>query len=109
VKNLLTMLALSFFLTGNIAEAQIDKTRLSLDVSKQYKQNIALLAQHTWKRKVEGFVKGNLVMSSLSSVTVSPDYKLTAVVIQQQSYVEKKQGIRGAVQKSTMHDVNEYV
>jgi hypothetical protein len=89
--------------------AQVDKTKLSLDVSKQYKQNIALLGQHTWKRKVEGFVKGNLVMSSLSSVTISPDYKLTAVVIQQQSYVEKKRGIRGAIQKSTMQDVNEYV
>jgi hypothetical protein len=38
------MMALCFFLTGNIAEAQIDKTRLSLDASKKQEQNIKILS-----------------------------------------------------------------
>jgi len=89
--------------------AQVDKTQMSLDVSKNYNQNIGKLAQLTWKRKMEGFVEGKVVMTSVSSVTLGPDGKMNAIVITQQSYVEKKRGVRGAVQKSVTSDVNEYV
>lgn len=105
-KTLLTILGLIVILS---AFTQVDKTQLSLDVSKRYKENLGELSKFTWKRKVEGFVQGKPVMSSLSSVTIGQDRKLSAVVIQQQSYVAKKRGIRGAIQKSTMADVNEYV
>ena len=105
-KTLLTILGLIFTLSSF---AQVDKTQLSLDASKRYRENLGELSKFTWKRKVEGFVQGKAVMSSLSSVTIGQDRKLNVIVIQQQSYVAKKHGIRGAVQKSTMADVNEYV
>jgi len=88
---------------------QVDKTRISLDVSKNYQQNISQLAQPTWKRKTEGFVDGSMVMSSLSSVTIDPEGKMNAVVIQKQSYVAQKRGLRGAIQKGVVSDINEYV
>jgi hypothetical protein len=92
-----------------VSFSQVDKTQMSLDVSKKYQQNIGQLAQLTWKRKTEGFVDGKMVMSSLSSVTFGPDGKLNAVEIQKQSFVAKKRGIRGMVQKGVVSDINEYV
>jgi hypothetical protein len=89
--------------------SQVDKTQMSLDVTKKYQQNIGQLAQLTWKRKTEGFVDGKMAMSSLSSVTLGPDGKLNAVEIQKQSYVAKKRGLRGAVQAGVVSDINEYV
>jgi hypothetical protein len=89
--------------------SQVDKTQMSLDVSKKYEQNTGQLAQLTWKRKTEGYVDGKMAMSSLSSVAIGPDGKLNAVVIQKQSYVAKKRGLRGAIQKGVVSDINEYV
>jgi hypothetical protein len=88
---------------------QVDKTQMSLDVSKKYQQNTGQLAQLTWKRKTEGFVDGNMAMSSLSSVTIGPDGRLNAVEIQKQSYVARKRGLRGAIQQGVISDINDYV
>ncbi|MCX6246000.1 MAG: hypothetical protein NTU98_15005 [Bacteroidetes bacterium] len=89
--------------------SQVDKTQMGLDASKKYNENLGKLTQMQWKRKMEGFVDGNLAMSSVSSMTLGSDGKLSAIVITQQSYVEKKRGLRGKVQKSVVSDVNEYV
>jgi hypothetical protein len=101
------MLALVFLIPA--AFSQVDKTQMSLDVSKNYQQNIGQLAQLTWKRKTEGFVDGKMVMSSLSSVTIDQERKMNAVTIQKQSYVAQKRGLRGAIQKGVVSDINEYV
>ena len=89
--------------------SQVDKTQMSLDVTKKYQQNIGQLAQLTWKRKTEGYVDGSMVMSSLSSVTIDSQGKMNAVTIQKQSYAAKKRGLRGAIQSSVVSDINEYV
>lgn len=107
-KNLLTLIV-GLFMAGISVYAQTDKVQLSQDVSKKYKQNIGQLSQYNWKRNVQGFVEGNKVLSSTSSVTIGPDYKLTAITISEQSYVEKKRGIRGRVQANVVGDVNAYV
>jgi hypothetical protein len=108
MKDLITfMLAMVFLIPASFS--QVDKTQMSLDVSKKYQQNIGQLAQLTWKRKTEGYVDGKMAMSSLSSVAIGPDGKLNAVVIQKQSYVAQKRGLRGAIQKGVVSDINEYV
>jgi len=91
------------------ANAQIDKTQLSLDVSKKYSDNLKLHTQYTWKRSVEAFVDKDKVMSSLSSVTIGLDGKMVANVIQEQSYVQKKPGLRGAMQENGAQDMNAYI
>jgi hypothetical protein len=99
----------SLVIFSSASFGQVDKTQMSLDVSKNYQQNLSRLSQLTWKRKMEGYVDGKMVMSSLSSVTIGPDGKMNAVVIQKQSYVAPKRGLRGAIQQSVVSDVNEYV
>jgi hypothetical protein len=88
--------------------AQTDKAQLSQNIMKKYQENTKLLQQMTWQRQMQGFVQGSPVMSSVASVTLTSDYKYQAVVTQQQGYVAKKRGLRGAVQASVVSDVNEY-
>jgi hypothetical protein len=82
-----------FFAAGFLAlsgSAQIDKTQLSLDVSKTNESNIKLLSTYTWKRTVEGFVEGEQVFLSLSSATVGPDGKPAYQVIDKSGSSLKK-------------------
>ena len=88
MKRLFLFLAAGFIaLSGN---AQIDKTQLSLDVSKTNEQNIKLLSTYTWKRSIEGFVEGDQVFLSLSSATVGPDGKPVYQVIEKSGSSLKK-------------------
>jgi len=82
-----------FFAAGFLAlsgSAQVDKTQLSLDVSKTNEHNIQLLSGYTWKRTVEGFFEGEQVFLSLSSATVGPDGKPAYQVIDKSGSSLKK-------------------
>ena len=82
-----------FFAAGFLAlsgSAQVDKTQLSLDVSKTNEHNIKLLSTYTWKRTVEGFVEGEQVFLSLSSATVGTDGKPGYQVIEKSGSSQKK-------------------
>jgi len=72
------------------AFAQLDKTQLSLAVSKANDHNIKLLSSYTWKRTIEGFSEGNQVVSILSSVTMGPDGKPVNQVIEKSGAGQKK-------------------
>jgi hypothetical protein len=82
-----------FFAAGLFAfagNAQIDKTQLSLDVSKTNEHNIKLLSGYTWKRTVVGFVESEQVFTSLSSATVGPEGKPAYQVIDKSGSSQKK-------------------
>ncbi|MEI6883933.1 MAG: hypothetical protein WCO02_05565 [Bacteroidota bacterium] len=70
--------------------AQLDKTKLSLEVSKTNDHNIKLLSSYTWKRTIEGFSEGNQVVSILSSVTMGPDGKPVNQIIEKSGAGQKK-------------------
>jgi hypothetical protein len=93
--------------------AQIDKTQLSLDVSKTNEQNIKLLSTYTWKRTVEGFVEGEQVFLSLSSATVGPDGKPAYQVIDKSGSSQKKSSKKQAQAaeniKNTVELVSKYI
>jgi hypothetical protein len=82
-----------FLVAGVIAlavSAQVDKTQLSLEVSKTNESNIKLLSGYTWKRTVEGFVESDQVFLSLSSATVGPDGKPAYQVIEKSGSSQQK-------------------
>jgi hypothetical protein len=88
MKRIFLLFAAGFLaLSGN---AQIDKTQLSLDVSKTNEQNIKILSGYTWKRTVEGFVEGEQVFLSQSSATIGPDGKPAYQVIEKSGSSLKK-------------------
>jgi hypothetical protein len=82
-----------FFAAGFLAlsgSAQVDKTQLSLEVSKTNEHNIQLLSGYTWKRIVEGFVESEQVFLSQSSATVGPDGRPAYQVIEKSGSSQKK-------------------
>lgn len=105
-----------FFAAGFIAlsgNAQIDKTQLSLEVSKTNENNTKLLSTYTWKRTVEGFVNGEQVFLSQSSATVGPDGKPVYNVIEKsgssQEKSSKKQAQATENIKSAVELVSKYI
>jgi len=98
---------------GLSLSAQIDKTKLSLEVSKTNDHNIKLLSAYTWKRTLEGFQEGNQVVSILSSVTMSPDGKPVNQVIEKtggnQKKPSKKQAEAAEYIKNAVELVSKYI
>jgi len=94
---------------GFTANAQINKTQLSLDVSQKYQTNYALLSQFTWNREIVASKDGKPIISTLSSVTIGPDGKPVAQLIEKESNVQKKPGIRGAIQDKGASEMKDYV
>lgn len=89
--------------------AQVDLTQLSLNVQKKYNENFAAMAQYTWQRNVQVFMKGDLKATIVANVSVGSDGKPVSQVVEQTSTTKKKPGIRGAVQSSQIDDTKEYV
>jgi hypothetical protein len=97
MKKLLLITIVSAFMTGNLVEAQIDKTKLSLEVTKKQEQNIKILSQYTWKRMLEGTCEGSLVLTTLASGTIGPDGKPVYQVIDKEA--APKSGTKKQTQK----------
>jgi len=95
------------------ANAQIDKTQLSLDVSKTNDQNIKLLSTYTWKRTIQGYSEGNLVLNVLSSATMGPDGKPVFQVIEksgtEKQKSSKKQAEAAEYIKNAVDLVSKYI
>ncbi len=95
------------------AMAQIDKTQLSLDVSKTNDRNIKLLSGYTWKRTIQGYSEGNQVISVVSSVTMGPDGKPVYQVIDKSGSAKqkssKKQAEAGEYIKNAVDLVSKYI
>lgn len=101
--------ALVFIITAPALWAQVDLTQLSLDVQAKYNQNFGDMAQYTWQRTIQVFMKDDLKATVVENVTIGSDGKPVATVIDKTTTTKKKPGIRGAIQSSQQDDVKEYV
>lgn len=88
---------------------QVDKTKLSLDIKTKYQQNAQQLAQYTWQRTTQVFMKGELKVTMLSAISIGPDGKIVDNLIEKESTGTKKPGVRGAIQKNEIEDLKTYV
>lgn len=112
MKKLITILTVSAFLMGNSSEAQVDKTKISLEVTKNQQQNIKILSQYTWKRKLEGTSEGSLVLTTLASGTIGPDGKPVYQVIDKEAAPKsssKKQAEKIEYIKQAVELVSRYI
>jgi hypothetical protein len=89
--------------------AQVNKTQLSLDIKAKYQQNAQQLAQYTWQRTTQVFMKGELKTTMLSAISIGPDGKLVDQLIEKESTGSIKPGVRGAIQKNEIEDLKTYV
>jgi hypothetical protein len=89
--------------------AQVNKTQLSLDIKAKYQANAQLLAQYTWQRTTQVFMKGDLKLTTVSAISIGPDGKLVDQVIDKVSTTEQKPGLRGAIQDKERDEIKAYV
>ncbi len=92
-----------------IASAQIDKEQLALLVSKSDAANMEQLHDYVWKRKTDVFIDGQLKLTTISEFSFNDEGKLDIILIDAETTVKQKPGLRGAAQQSAAEDKGEYV
>jgi hypothetical protein len=88
---------------------QIDKDQLALAISKADEANTEGLKQYIWKRKSDVSVAGELKLTTYTEFSFDEQGKLQAKVVDAESSVKQKPGIRGKVQQNAAEDKMDYV
>lgn len=89
--------------------AQIDRDKLSLDISKADAANTEQLKQFVWKRASVATVDGTVKLNTLSEFSFDETGKLNVKNIDAESTVKQKPGVRGVIQQNAAEDNLDYV
>ncbi|MBL7858944.1 MAG: hypothetical protein JNM57_14735 [Cyclobacteriaceae bacterium] len=105
-----TILVLSFlFVLSSHLQAQIDKEKLSLNISKAEEANYLKLKEYMWKRRSDVFIESQLKLTTITEFSFTPDGKLETKIVDAETTVKKKPGLRGKAQASAAEDKIEYI
>ncbi|MHC1778009.1 MAG: hypothetical protein AB9834_21590 [Lentimicrobium sp.] len=107
MKKLIPILMLAF--SASVAYGQIDKDQLALAVSKAEDQNLAKLKAYIWKRNSRAFVDNQLKLTTITEFSFDQTGKLVPKIVDAETTVKQKPGLRGAVQKSAAEDKMDYI
>lgn len=105
-KNIFIMALLAF---GTFASAQIDKTDLALKVSKADDANLEKLKTYIWKRQSVVSVDGQVKLTAITEFKFDEKGELKADMVDAETTVKQKPGLRGAAQKNAAEDKMDYV
>ncbi len=108
MKKIINFLLFSFVFTS-IGFAQIDKEQLALAVSKADEANTKQLMQYIWKRKSDVSIDGQVKLTTISEFSFDDKGELQYQLVDAQSSVKQKPGLRGKVQQNAAEDKAEYV
>ena len=97
------------FINVMICSAQIDKDQLALTINKADEENTEKLKAYIWKRKSDVSVDGAVKLTTITEFSYDATGKLQAKIVDAESSVKKKPGVRGAVQKNAAEDKMDYV
>jgi len=107
MKKVLSILLLSA--CGISGFSQTDKDKLALAVSAADEANTKQLMQYIWKRKSDVSIDGQVKLTTLSEFSFDETGKLQTKMIDAESSVKQKPGIRGKVQQGAAEDKADYV
>jgi hypothetical protein len=88
--------------------AQVDKDKLALDVNKADEANTEKLKSYVWKRKSDVSVNGEKKLTTLTEFSFDDQGKLQAKIVDAESSVEQKRGVRGRAQANAVEDKADY-
>lgn len=91
-----------------VCVAQIDKEKLALDISKADDANTEKLKAYIWKRKSDVSIGGEVKLTTFTEFSFDAQGKLQAKLVDAESSVKQKRGIRGKVQQGAAEDKAEY-
>jgi len=97
-----------FLLLPIIGIAQIDKEQLALTISKADDANTEKLKAYIWKRKSDVSVDGALKLTTLTEFSFDEHGKLQAKLVDAESSVKQKPGLRGRAQQNAAEDKMDY-
>lgn len=108
MKNLISTLILSFTVMV-VSHAQVDKEQLALNISKADDANLEKLKAYIWKRKSDVSVDGQLKLTTITEFSFDAQGKLQANMVDAESSVKQKPGVRGRIQQNAAEDKVDYV
>lgn len=102
-----TFLIFSLVLSS-AAFAQVDKEKLALAISKAEETNAQKLKSYIWKRKSDVAVNGEVKLTTITEFSFDAEGKLQAKLVDAESSVQQKRGLRGRAQANAAEDKAEY-
>lgn len=102
---LFTLCLVSF----SISYAQVDKDQLALTISKADDANTEKLKAYIWKRKSVVSIGGEVKLTALTEFSFDEKGELQAKMVDAESSVQQKPGLRGRAQQSAAEDKVDYV
>lgn len=89
--------------------AQIDKDQLALAINKADEANTEQLKAFIWKRKSDVSIEGTVKLTTITEFSYDAAGKLQTKIIDAESTVKQKPGIRGKIQENAAEDKADYV
>ncbi|MEQ1586025.1 MAG: hypothetical protein ABL895_09120 [Cyclobacteriaceae bacterium] len=96
-------------LVSSLAFAQVDKEQLALSISKADDANTEKLKAYIWKRKSDVSINGEVKLTTITEFSFDDQGKLQAKMVDAESSVKQKPGLRGKAQQSAAEDKADYV
>jgi len=106
-KHILTSFTLLLFVTAGFAQA--DKEKLALAISNADDANTKQLMQYIWKRKSDVSIGGEHKLTTITEFSFDDQGKIQAKIVDAESSVKQKPGLRGKAQQSAAEDKMDYV
>ena len=103
------LLLFIFLIPAMLCSAQIDKDQLALAINKADEANTEQLKAFIWKRKADVYVENVLKLTTITEFSFNQAGELETKIIDSESSVKKKGGIRGMVQENAAEDKMDYV
>jgi hypothetical protein len=91
------------------SQAQINKEELSLKISKAEEANTKGLQEYMWKRKSDVSLDGVKKLTTFTEFSFNAEGKLEAKLVDAQSDVKQKPGLRGKAQENAIGAKADYV
>lgn len=100
---------LSLMLIVTTLSAQTDTEALSLNISKAEAANQQKLKEYVWKRRSDVFVESQLKLTTITEFSFTSEGKLEMKIVDAETTVKQKPGLRGKAQASAAEDKLEYI
>lgn len=97
------------FIPTLFCSAQVDKDQLALAINKSDDANTEQLKSFIWKRKSDVSIEGTHKLTTITEFSYDATGKLQTKLIDAESSVKKKGGIRGKMQENAAEDKMDYV
>lgn len=91
------------------AYAQTDKDKLALAINAADEANTKQLMQYIWKRKSDVSIDGQVKLTTITEFSFDDQGKVQAKIVDAESSVKQKPGVRGKMQQNAVEDKAAYV